>query len=152
MFKKIICLKIRLKICFKICLKKLICLKFCFFRYAFCEYADPQITDTAIAGLNGMQLGDKKLIVQRASVGKPTDAQGGPRVNPDARVTLQVPGLVHNVQGQNNATEILCLMNMITEDELLDDEEFEGLKIYRKYMYIFWPKFIKLSLTVKNPR
>merc|ERR1711935_1204516 len=24
--------------------------------YAFCEYADPQITDTAIAGLNGMQL------------------------------------------------------------------------------------------------
>ena len=32
--------------------------------YAFCEYADPQITDTAIAGLNGMQLGDKKLIVQ----------------------------------------------------------------------------------------
>ena len=26
-------------------------------------------TDQAIAGLNGMQLGDKKLIVQRASVG-----------------------------------------------------------------------------------
>ena len=93
-------------------------------RYAFCEYADPQITDTAIAGLNGMQLGDKKLIVQRASVGKPTDG-GGARVNPDARVTLQVPGL-HAVQGQNNATEILCLMNMITEEELLDDEEFEG--------------------------
>jgi len=93
--------------------------------YAFCEYADPQITDTAIAGLNGMQLGDKKLIVQRASVGKPIEGTG-PRVNPDARVTLQVPGL-HAVQGQNNATEILCLMNMITEDELLDDEEFEDI-------------------------
>ncbi|KAG1663294.1 Splicing factor U2AF subunit [Nymphon striatum] len=37
--------------------------------YAFCEYADIGITDQAIAGLNGMQLGDKKLIVQRASVG-----------------------------------------------------------------------------------
>lgn len=94
--------------------------------YAFCEYADPQITDTAIAGLNGMQLGDKKLIVQRASVGKPT-GEGAPRVNPDARVVIQVPGLVHNVQGQNNATEILCLMNMITEEELLDDEEFEDI-------------------------
>jgi len=93
--------------------------------YAFCEYADPQITDTAIAGLNGMQLGDKKLIVQRASVGKPT-GQDGPRVNPDARVTLQVPGL-HAVQGQNNATEILCLMNMITEEEIMDDEEFEDI-------------------------
>uniref|UniRef100_T1JHC7 U2 snRNP auxiliary factor large subunit n=1 Tax=Strigamia maritima TaxID=126957 RepID=T1JHC7_STRMM len=37
--------------------------------YAFCEYQDIMITDQAIAGLNGMQLGDKKLIVQRASVG-----------------------------------------------------------------------------------
>ena len=57
------------------------------FSYAFCEYADPQITDTAIAGLNGMQLGDKKLIVQRASVGK-TDDQ--PAIAANAPVTLQV--------------------------------------------------------------
>ena len=74
-----------------------------------------------------MQLGDKKLIVQRASIGKPTE--GGPRVNPDARVTLQVPGL-HAVQGQNNATDVLCLMNMVTEEELLDDEEYEGKSLF----------------------
>lgn len=63
--------------------------------YAFCEYVDVSATDQvmmnecwdgfavslhvllggvcflcqAVAGLNGMQLGDKKLIVQRASVG-----------------------------------------------------------------------------------
>ncbi|XP_026538213.1 splicing factor U2AF 65 kDa subunit isoform X2 [Notechis scutatus] len=37
--------------------------------YAFCEYVDINVTDQAIAGLNGMQLGDKKLLVQRASVG-----------------------------------------------------------------------------------
>ncbi|KAI4902563.1 hypothetical protein NFI96_022004 [Prochilodus magdalenae] len=37
--------------------------------YAFCEYVDVNISDQAIAGLNGMQLGDKKLLVQRASVG-----------------------------------------------------------------------------------
>lgn len=91
--------------------------------YAFCEYADPQITDTAIAGLNGMQLGDKKLIVQRASVGKPDQV---PTKNVDQRVTLQVPGL-HNVQSQATATEILCLMNMVTEEELLDDEEYEDI-------------------------
>jgi len=91
--------------------------------YAFCEYADPQITDTAIAGLNGMQLGDKKLIVQRASVGKPETAV--PK-NLDHRVTLQVPGL-HNVQSQATATDILCLMNMVTEEELIDDEEYEDI-------------------------
>lgn len=37
--------------------------------YAFCEYADIAVTEAAIQGLNGMQLGDKKLIVQLASVG-----------------------------------------------------------------------------------
>jgi len=37
--------------------------------YAFCEYADSSVTEAAIQGLNGMQLGDKKLIVQLASVG-----------------------------------------------------------------------------------
>ena len=37
--------------------------------YAFCEYAENSVTEAAIQGLNGMQLGDKKLIVQLASVG-----------------------------------------------------------------------------------
>jgi hypothetical protein len=40
--------------------------------YSFCEYVDPLITDAAIQGLNGMQLGDKKLIVQLASIGAKT--------------------------------------------------------------------------------
>lgn len=37
--------------------------------YAFCEYAETSVTESAIQGLNGMQLGDKKLVVQLASVG-----------------------------------------------------------------------------------
>ena len=51
-------------------------------RYAFAEYADYAVTDAAIAGLNGMQLGDKKLIVQRASVGA--------KNNPGAMLNLPV--------------------------------------------------------------
>lgn len=54
--------------------------------YAFCEYADYSITDQAIAGLNSMQLGDKKLIVQRASIG----AKNNPLGAINAPVTLQV--------------------------------------------------------------
>lgn len=42
----------------------------------------------AIEGLNGMQLGDKKLIVQRASVGAKNAALGQ-----QAPVQIQVPGL-----------------------------------------------------------
>lgn len=56
--------------------------------YAFCEYVDVSMTDQAIAGLNGMQLGDKKLIVQRASVGAKN-----PMIGAQAPVQIQVPGL-----------------------------------------------------------
>ncbi|KAK2156284.1 hypothetical protein LSH36_217g05028 [Paralvinella palmiformis] len=92
--------------------------------YAFCEYLDPSITDQACAGLNGMQLGDKKLIVQRASVGA-KNAQGGPNVLP---VQLQIPGLnMAQVQGPGPTTEVLCLMNMVAPEELEDEEEYEEI-------------------------
>ncbi|KAK3759035.1 hypothetical protein RRG08_022024 [Elysia crispata] len=87
--------------------------------FAFCEYADVSVTDQACAGLNGMQLGDKKLIVQRASVGAKNAQQQAP-------VQLQVPGLNLN-QGAGPATEVLCLMNMITAEELTDEEEYEDI-------------------------
>lgn len=87
--------------------------------FAFCEYVDPNVTDQACAGLNGMQLGDKKLIVQRASVGAKNSQHQAP-------VQLQVPGLNLN-QGAGQATEVLCLMNMIMPDELEDEEEYEDI-------------------------
>jgi len=98
--------------------------------YAFCEYADTQITDQAIAGLNGMQLGDKKLIVQRASVG----AKSGPLAAAlsgaaaiSAPVQIQVPGLQNVSGGIGNPTDVLCLMNMVVAEELNDDEEYEDI-------------------------
>uniref|UniRef100_A0A452FUA6 Splicing factor U2AF subunit n=1 Tax=Capra hircus TaxID=9925 RepID=A0A452FUA6_CAPHI len=97
--------------------------------YAFCEYVDINVTDQAIAGLNGMQLGDKKLLVQRASVG----AKNATLVSPlstinQTPVTLQVPGLMSSqVQMGGHPTEVLCLMNMVLPEELLDDEEYEEI-------------------------
>ncbi|KAF6030696.1 U2af50 [Bugula neritina] len=88
--------------------------------FAFCEYVDPNVTDQACEGLNGMQLGDKKIVMQRASVG----AKGA--MGAQAPVTVQVPGL--NVsQGPGLSTEVLCLMNMITPEELVDEEEYEEI-------------------------
>jgi splicing factor U2AF 65 kDa subunit len=89
--------------------------------YAFAEYVEYQITDQAIAGLNGMQLGDKKLIVQRASVG----AKNSTTVGQVAPVQIQVPGL--SIVTSGPATEVLCLLNMITPDELKDEEEYEDI-------------------------
>lgn len=52
-----------------------------------------------------MQLGDKKLIVQRASVGAKNTT-----VIPS--VQIQVPGL-SLVGASGPATEVLCLLNMV---------------------------------------
>lgn len=92
--------------------------------YAFAEYVDPNITDQAIAGLNGMQLGDKKLTVQRASVGNKADGS----VPSEPAVQIQVQGMaMSQVGGIGPATEILVLMNMVSNEELTDDEEYEEI-------------------------
>lgn len=74
-----------------------------------------------------MQLGDKKLIVQRASVG----AKSGPLAQPGAAlaapVQIQVPGLQVVSSGVGQPTEVLCLMNMVTASELSDDEEYDDI-------------------------
>merc|ERR1712170_110270 len=89
--------------------------------YAFAEYLDTTITDQAIAGLNGMQLGDKKLIVQLASVGAKNVV--GMNMLP---ASVQIPGM-SGMSGPGLPTEVLCLLNMVTEDELKDEEEYEDI-------------------------
>ena len=41
---------------------------------------------------------------------------------------MQIPGLDLSANLQNTATEVLCLMNMVEIEELMDDEEYEGNK------------------------
>lgn len=48
--------------------------------------------------------------------------------NSNQPVAVQVPGLVFT-PGSQTFTEILCLLNMVTEDELQDDDEYEGKRI-----------------------
>lgn len=38
-------------------------------------------------------------------------------------------------QGSGPVTEVLCLMNMVTEDELKNDEDFDGQLIHSYYTY-----------------
>lgn len=76
-----------------------------------------------------MQFSDKKLIVQRASVG----AKSGPLAAASGAnavqipVQLQVPGMSTAVPGMGSPTEVLCLMNMVTPEDLVDDEEYEDI-------------------------
>lgn len=85
-----------------------------------------------------MQFADKKLVVQRASVGAKsgplatvggnpslTGANTAPLASGVGPVQIQVPGFQPSTIG--SPTEVLCLMNMVTTDELVDDEEYEDI-------------------------
>lgn len=92
---------------------------------AFCEYMAPETTNIAVEGLNGMELTDKALKVERASVG-----------------IMQAPGLEMSVgamsmfagttavqdgeEGETKGGRVLQLLNMVKEEELMDAEEYEG--------------------------
>ena len=42
-------------------------------------------------------------------------------------VQLQIPGLnVSEMQGAGIPTEVICLMNMVTPEELEDEDEYDG--------------------------
>jgi len=81
---------------------------------------DASVTDVAIQSLNGMELGDKYLVVQRASVGaKP----GMPNLPYD-----QFPEIPRPIMpaGESNTSDarILLMLNMVTPEDLVDDREY----------------------------
>ena len=83
-----------------------------------------------------MALGDKKLVVQRASVGAKAIEEMTSDITSMA-MPISIPGLQLPSSAQT-ATTVLCLMNMVSEDELKDDEEYESKKgIYFVVYYCF---------------
>ena len=86
---------------------------------AFCEYVDPASTDIAVEGLNGMELGDKHLKVQRASIGV-TQAAG---LEMGVNAMSMLAGTTSNDLDEGR---VLQLLNMVTPEELIDNEDYEG--------------------------
>ena len=92
--------------------------------YAFCEYLDHSVTDIAIQGLNGMQLGEKKIVVQRASVGAKNSVYAPAS---DLSQQLGIPSLAPGVLVPEARTNILCMLNMVVANELTNDQEYEDI-------------------------
>ncbi|KAK0552052.1 hypothetical protein OC845_001911 [Tilletia horrida] len=97
--------------------------------FAFCEYVDPSITDIACQGLNDIELGGRRLVVQRASVGA---NRGGPTgTNMGALGTGGGPILpasfTANGGEAGEPTRCLQMLNMVTPQELVDDEEYSEI-------------------------
>ncbi|KAG6909037.1 hypothetical protein DXG01_002311 [Tephrocybe rancida] len=95
--------------------------------YAFFEYADVNVTDVAIQSLNGMELGDRFLVVQRASVGAKPGMPGMiPNLPYDQFPELPRPIMPAGTDSTADA-RILLMLNMVTPDDLTDDQEYGDL-------------------------
>ncbi|CAO3593841.1 unnamed protein product [Absidia cylindrospora] len=99
--------------------------------YAFCEYADVSVTDLACQGLNNMELGEKKLIVQRASVGAKNGMPMGLAGTGSNTVAIESRSMMTDIPftgaNDDDATRVLQLLNMVVPEELEDDEEYQDI-------------------------
>lgn len=98
---------------------------------AFFEYADPAVTDSAVAGLNGIELGEGNLVAARAAVGV---QQVGGEMSVNAMSMLAGAQSTDVEQGR-----VLCLLNMVTAEELMDNDEYEGLCSLLSLSYPYFP-------------
>jgi splicing factor U2AF subunit len=87
---------------------------------AFAEYVDPSATEVAIQGLHGMELGEKRLVARKASIGV-TQVAGEMSVN-------AMSMLAGTTSTDTDVSRVLQLLNMVTPDELMDNEDFEEIK------------------------
>lgn len=80
---------------------------------------DPAATDIAIQGLNNMLIGDKNLKVRKASIGI-TQVAG---VEMGVNAMSMLAGTTAN---DSEETRVLQLLNMVTPEELMDNDDYQG--------------------------
>lgn len=107
--------------------------------YGFCEYMDLGVTDAACLGLNGMLLGDKTLTVRRAMSQENAKAvasaagtvNSGLEMGLDpslaAMQVMSLAGLGIPAAPAGVPSRVIVLLNMLTPEELEDDEEYSDI-------------------------
>lgn len=88
--------------------------------YGFVVYEDPKVADIAIAGLHGMQMGDRSLTVRRAE-GQLRNAQ------PVVPAMAMPEGGFQPAMFTAAAPRAVKLIDIVTADELQDDEEYADI-------------------------
>jgi hypothetical protein len=101
---------------------------------AFCEYVDPAATEVAVTGLNNMEIGEKRLVVRKASIGV-TQVAGEMSVN-------AMSMLAGTTSTDPDVSRVLQLLNMVTPEELMDNDDYEGKPtpcIFAIAIGFWWP-------------
>ncbi|KAG6427686.1 hypothetical protein SASPL_111932 [Salvia splendens] len=87
-----------------------------FYYNSSCNVMDPSVIDVACAALNGLKVGDKTLTVRCATVSG--------QLKPKHEYWKQPPTSVEI------PTKVLCLTEVVTTDELMDDGDFKPRYVY----------------------
>ncbi|MES1912413.1 MAG: hypothetical protein MHM6MM_004692 [Cercozoa sp. M6MM] len=123
---------------------------FCFF-----EYADPSVTQEAIKGLNGLVMGDRMLTVRLADAAQEIIQQMPPsalaNMHAHAAAVAKIPkygahlkqapaaapgdtaqsaldSRMVNIDAIEKPSRVLCLLQMVTRDDLCDEADFIELR------------------------
>lgn len=107
--------------------------------FAFFEYMDPDVTDRACQGLNGMKLGEKTVLVQRANIGAKHPTQNPHTksilVNPTAcnflnlgmPIAAATKLLNIDINDPGPPTRILQLANIVSAKDLYNLEDYNEI-------------------------
>merc|ERR1719203_223728 len=85
--------------------------------YAFAYYEDEAVTNAAIDGLSGLQIGEKRMQVKRHESCAQYQGNGSNELN-----------VIGDVETKATETKTLCLLQMVVESELQDPDEVLDIK------------------------
>lgn len=97
--------------------------------YAFCEYTSMENAEAAIAALNGMELGDKRLTVKFANQNQQNNNNFGMQNQGyPAGYNATSGSMGQNTLFNSIPTRVLKLGNMVTHDDLVNDSEYDDIR------------------------
>eukprot|EP00924_Labyrinthula_sp_SR-Ha-C_P005985 snap_masked-scaffold_14-processed-gene-11.16-mRNA-1 protein AED:0.40 eAED:0.40 QI:0/-1/0/1/-1/1/1/0/452 len=128
--------------------------------YAFCQYKDPNVTDEACKGLNGIPVRDNILTVKRADVNKPlAQTTDGQKADPNRMINQQIAnqhiqdqGTVRMLEVQGGgggkaiSSRFIMLTNMVTENDFASKEAYDDLYADVKQECSQYGRVIKLII------
>ncbi|KAL6908180.1 hypothetical protein ACP4OV_002350 [Aristida adscensionis] len=117
--------------------------------YAFCVYQDLHVTDIACAALNGIKMGDKTLTVRRANQGASQPRPEQESILLQAQQQVQLQKLVYQVGSL--PTKVVCLTQVVSADELKDDEEYEDIMEDMRLEAEKYGKLVKVVIPRPDP-